>query len=73
MAESYTYDGSEWTEGRDDRILIFEDSDNDGEFDKRKVFRGGFNRLTSLEIGFGGVWVLADTLLGHQTEYPLSL
>ena len=63
VAESYTYDGSEWTEGRDDRILIFEDSDNDGEFDKRKVFRGGFNRLTSLEIGFGGVWVLADTQL----------
>ena len=63
VAESYTYDGSHWTDGHDDRILIFEDADNDGRFDGRKVFKGGFNRLTSVEIGFGGVWVLADTQL----------
>ena len=63
VAESYTFNGSHWTEGREDRILIFEDQDNDGKFDKRKIFKAGFNRLTSVELGFGGVWVLADTQL----------
>jgi putative membrane-bound dehydrogenase-like protein len=63
VAESYTFDGSHWTDGKEDRILIFEDSDNDGKFNTRKVFKSGFNRLTSVELGFGGVWVLADTQL----------
>ena len=61
VAENYTY--SERTVGyhKDlrDRIVVFEDTDNDGRFDKRTVFWDGAERLTSLEVGLGGVWALA--------------
>src|SRR5829696_3533602 len=39
-----------------DRIVILEDADHDGRFDRRKVFWDGARRLTSVEVGFGGVW-----------------
>ena len=42
-----------------DRIVIFEDTDGDGHFDKRTVFWDGGQRVTSVALGFGGVWVLA--------------
>ena len=42
-----------------DRIVILEDTNRDGHFDKRKVFWEGGQRVTSVEVGFGGVWVLA--------------
>ena len=57
VAESYSYDGSDFTDERRDRILIFDDLDGDGVFDQRKVFHEGLSRLTGLAIGFGGVWV----------------
>jgi len=41
-----------------DRIIILEDTNHDGHFDRRKVFWDQGQRLTSVEIGFGGVWVL---------------
>src|SRR5262245_21670551 len=40
-----------------DRILIFEDTDGDGVFDKRTVFMEGLNLVSGLEVGFGGVWI----------------
>ncbi|MCI0746638.1 MAG: hypothetical protein L0Y58_14655 [Verrucomicrobia subdivision 3 bacterium] len=40
-----------------DRILIFEDWDNDGRFDHRKVFIDKGYRLTGIALGFGGVWL----------------
>ena len=46
-----------------DRILIFEDADGDGRFDKRKVFAEGLNLVSGLEVGFGGVWVGAAPYL----------
>ncbi len=46
------------TKGRD-RILIFEDSDNDGTFDKRTVFHDKMYNLSGIQIGFGGVWLCA--------------
>jgi putative membrane-bound dehydrogenase-like protein len=42
-----------------DRILIFEDSDNDGRFDQRTVFFEGLNYVTGVEFGFGGAWVMS--------------
>ena len=42
-----------------DRILIFEDSDNDGTFDKRTVFYDQLNYVTGIEVGFGGAWVMS--------------
>ena len=42
-----------------DRIVIFEDTDSDGVFDNRKVFWDQGKKLTSVEVGMGGVWVTA--------------
>lgn len=58
VAECYSYDGTHFVEGVDDRILILEDTDRDGRFDKRKVFWDKANRLTSLEFAPGGLFVL---------------
>jgi putative membrane-bound dehydrogenase-like protein len=46
-----------------DRILIFEDTDGDGKFDKRTVFMEGLNLVSGLEVGFGGVWIGAAPYL----------
>jgi putative membrane-bound dehydrogenase-like protein len=60
VAENYTF--SERNVGFNDqlrdRILMFEDRDNDGVFDRRTVFWDGAERLTSIEIGLGGVWAI---------------
>lgn len=61
VAESYSWagngDGGFRPEIRD-RILIFEDTDNDGKHDKRTVFADDVHRLTSVEVGYGGVWAI---------------
>jgi putative membrane-bound dehydrogenase-like protein len=44
-------------------VLIFEDSDGDGRFDKRQVFIEKLNLVSGLEVGFGGVWVGAAPYL----------
>ena len=40
-----------------DRVLIFEDADGDGHFDRRTVFYEHGTNFTGIELGFGGVWV----------------
>src|SRR5437588_1671832 len=40
-----------------DRIVIFEDSKGTGNFDKKTVFMEGFNLLSGIEYGFGGIWI----------------
>lgn len=64
VAECYTYTKSgEFNTELHDRVLIFEDTDNDGKADRRTVFWDQGQRLTSVEIGFGGVWVLCPPQL----------
>ncbi len=46
-----------------DRIVILEDTDHDGRADRRKVFWDEGTRLTSVEVGFGGVWALCPPRL----------
>lgn len=46
-----------------DRIIILEDSDQDGKADKRTVFLDGLKRLTSVELGYGGVYAMAPPYL----------
>ena len=46
-----------------DNILVFEDADHDGSFEKRTVFASGLNLVSGLEVGFGGVWVGAAPYL----------
>jgi putative membrane-bound dehydrogenase-like protein len=63
VAEAYTYP-QRAPEGKGkDRILIFEDTDGDGKFDKRTVFIENLNLVSGLEVGFGGVWVGAAPYL----------
>lgn len=40
-----------------DRILIFEDQDGDGQFDSRKVFWDKGEYVTGIQFGHGGVWI----------------
>ncbi len=60
VAENYTYsDGKERFDLKlKDRIVIFEDTDHDGKFDRRTVFTDDVQMLTSIERGFGGVFAL---------------
>jgi putative membrane-bound dehydrogenase-like protein len=48
----WTRDGS-----GQDRVLIFEDRDGDGQFDERTVFWDRGSNLSGIELGFGGVWL----------------
>lgn len=48
-----------------DKILIFEDADGDGKFDKRIVFMEGLNLVSGIEYGFGGIYVGAAPYLLH--------
>jgi len=57
VAEAYNY--PKWKPTGTDRIVIFEDTDNDGHFDKRTVFYDKLNYVTGIEIGFGGAFVLS--------------
>ena len=65
VAENYTY--AEQAQKFDlrlrDRVLIFEDADGDGRFDRRSVFTDEVQRLASVELGFGGVWLLCPPQL----------
>jgi len=65
IAENYTYASRplKFDLHLRDRILIFEDKDGDGHFDSRKVFTDEVQRLTSVEIGRGGVWVMCPPQL----------
>jgi len=55
VAESFSY--IEWRRKGQDRICVFEDRDNDGRFDSRKVFWSRANHLSGFQIGYGGVWI----------------
>jgi putative membrane-bound dehydrogenase-like protein len=60
VAECYSYaEGGAFDNQLRDRIVILEDSDGDGEADRRTLFWDDGERLTSIECGFGGIWVLA--------------
>jgi putative membrane-bound dehydrogenase-like protein len=48
-----------------DRILIFEDVDGDGHFDKKTVFMEGLNLVSGIEYGFGGLYIGAAPYLMH--------
>src|SRR5690606_16047251 len=57
VAENYTYAEREvgFADDLRDRIVILEDEDGDGRADKRTVFADDLSKLTSIEIGLGGV------------------
>src|ERR1017187_8297648 len=57
VVENYSY--PIWLGGprRKHRLLIFEDADGDGRFDRSTVFYDKGTNFTGIELGFGGVWV----------------
>lgn len=44
-------------DNQSDRVLIFQDTDNDGTFDTRKVFWDKGRYLSAIAVGHGGVWL----------------
>ena len=56
VAENYSYPNWRTKPEGKDRIVILEDTDHDGRFDRRKVFWENGANLTGLALGFGGVW-----------------
>ena len=65
IAENYTYaePSVKFDLTLRDRVLIFDDADGDGKPEKRTVFTDDVQRLTSVEIGRGGVWLMAPPQL----------
>src|SRR5204862_7673470 len=57
VVEGYTYPIRQPEGQGKDRILVFEDTDGDGKFDRRSVFMENLNLVSGIEVGFGGVWV----------------
>ena len=51
--------GSSDRQKGNDRVVIFEDTDGDGDFDKRTVFGDNVAEPLRHRIGFGGVWLCA--------------
>lgn len=65
IAENYSYEvqPNETVRGARDRIVVLEDSDGDDAADRRTIFADGFEQLTSVEVGGGGVWALSPPKL----------
>ena len=59
VVECYTYSDrrENFNLELDDRVVIFEDTNQDGVFDSRKIFWDQGKQLTGIELGFGGVWL----------------
>ena len=70
VAENYTYAENpiRWDTKLRDRVIILEDKDGDGKHDGRKVFWEGGTYLTSVETGYGGVWVLHNGTLSFIAD-----
>jgi putative membrane-bound dehydrogenase-like protein len=70
VAENYTFaeNPMRWDTKLRDRVIILEDKDGDGKHDGRKVFWEGGSYLTSVEIGYGGVWVLHNGTLSFIAD-----
>ncbi|SFI49237.1 PVC-type heme-binding CxxCH protein [Planctomicrobium piriforme] len=61
VAENYSWAGGGaggFDPAQRDRIVVLEDTNGDGTLDKRTVFWDDAHKLTSIEIGNGGVWAL---------------
>ncbi len=65
IAENYTYAEQplRFDRTHKDRIIVLEDVNGDGKAEKRTVFHDQFQGLTSVEVGFGGVWALCPPQL----------
>jgi len=70
VAENYSWAGGGaggFDGNQRDRIVVLEDQDGDGKHDKRTVFWDNARKLTSIEVGNGGVWAIC---LPHLLFFP---
>lgn len=60
VAENYTYAerGVRFDARLRDRVVVFEAGGENGKFGTRRVFMDSLQRLTSVEVGMGGVWLM---------------
>jgi len=60
VAENYTYGSRKvrFDLNLRDRVIVLADEDGDGKAEFRKVFTDKVQMLTSVEVGFGGVWLM---------------
>lgn len=65
VAENYTYAevAKKFDLSLRDRVVILEDKDHDGRAETRKIFTDKVQRLTSVAIGKGGIWLMAPPQL----------
>lgn len=57
IIEGHTYP-TKAPEGKGrDRVIILEDADANGTFEKKTTFIEGLNLASGIEVGFGGVWI----------------
>lgn len=61
VAECLSY--PKWEATGNDRIVILSDKDADGRNDSRTVFAEGLANVSGVQVGFGGVWVMATPYL----------
>jgi putative membrane-bound dehydrogenase-like protein len=61
VAECYTYANrpTKYDLTLRDRVIILADRDGDGRAEERKVFCDNVQQLMSVEVGLGGVWLIA--------------
>ena len=65
VAENYTYAEREirFDPNQRDRVVILRDNDGDGVAEQSRVFLDNLQRLTSVEVGLGGVWLMCPPRL----------
>ncbi|RLS58046.1 MAG: DUF1080 domain-containing protein [Planctomycetota bacterium] len=63
VAEAHSYPQRNPEGEGADRIVIFEDTDENGTLDKKTTFIEGLNLVSGLAVGFDGVWVGAAPYL----------
>lgn len=65
VAENYTYANRslKFRDDLRDRVVVFTDEGHDGKPEKRDVFIDNVSKLTSVEVGRGGVWLMCPPRL----------
>jgi putative membrane-bound dehydrogenase-like protein len=68
VAEAFSYPQKRGDGKGTDDIVVLEDLDRDGNYEKRTVFLGGLDLVSGLEVGHGGVWIGAAPTLSFVPD-----
>ena len=56
IVENYSHPNYD-PDNRTDRVVILEDTNQDGRFDKRKIFWDEGRYVSAIAFGYGGIWL----------------